>query len=166
MTLIPCLVQATTYRAIRPVSRKVWKMMFSKIPPAGGPILQLPSAQADTRNLYQKRWQNLTTDGTNSGVVHLRFIYDGAESQPRGEKPLESSFPPSVLIHGSQQSVSLPLETRGSVDFARQSCILARFANCTYFFTQIWNCTQTGFRDHITCLSIFDNWHAARKRPT
>ena len=40
------------YRAVFPLSRKVWKRAFFKVPLAGGLILQLATAQAGLRKLY------------------------------------------------------------------------------------------------------------------
>ena len=42
------------YSVFHPVSRKVLKIMFEKVPMAGGPLLWLASDQADPRSFNQQ----------------------------------------------------------------------------------------------------------------
>ena len=45
-------------------------MMILGVPPAGGPLLQLPTAQADRGNYPNSYLRNLTNDGTPNRVEY------------------------------------------------------------------------------------------------
>ena len=72
MRFLPCR-NHPQYRAGRPISREVLKVMIWGVPPAGGPLLQLPTALASQGNSPNPHLQNLKTDRTPHSV-HIKAV--------------------------------------------------------------------------------------------
>ena len=61
------------YRARLSIGRKVLKVMFWEVPPAGGPLLLLPTAQAGWWNSKNHYLQNLATDRQPRSACEVNF---------------------------------------------------------------------------------------------